>query len=50
MRHDVNMEYDLVLATPKEFYHEDHRPLHFRSFNAFEDASGVPTDQEDMFA
>jgi pre-mRNA-processing factor 8 len=51
VRHDVNMEYDLTLATPKEFYHEDHRPLHFRNFRNFEDAAGVmPTDHEDAFA
>lgn len=45
------MEYDLILATPKEFYHEDHRPLHFRNFRNFEDSAGVmPVDKEDAFA
>uniref|UniRef100_A0A183BZ37 MPN domain-containing protein n=1 Tax=Globodera pallida TaxID=36090 RepID=A0A183BZ37_GLOPA len=50
VRHDVNMQYDVCLSAPKEFYHEDHRPLHFHNFNVFEDPLGVATaDREDIF-
>jgi len=51
VRHDTNMQYDVCLAAPKEFYHEDHRPLHFHNFNTFDDPLGVATaDKEDLFA
>lgn len=44
------MQYDLSLAAPKEFYHEDHRPLHFHNFNTFDDPQGVSTaDIENEF-
>uniref|UniRef100_A0A915DMQ6 JAB1/MPN/MOV34 metalloenzyme domain-containing protein n=1 Tax=Ditylenchus dipsaci TaxID=166011 RepID=A0A915DMQ6_9BILA len=34
-----------------EFYHEDHRPLHFHNFNVFDDPLGVGTaDRDDSFA
>ncbi|KAL3087990.1 hypothetical protein niasHT_026411 [Heterodera trifolii] len=50
VRHDANMQYDVCLSAPKEFYHEDHRPLHFHNFNVFEDPLGVSTaDREDIF-
>ncbi|KAI6218514.1 putative pre-mRNA splicing factor prp8 [Aphelenchoides fujianensis] len=29
VRHDVSMKYDVALSVPKEFYHEDHRTIHF---------------------
>jgi pre-mRNA-processing factor 8 len=46
----MNMQYDVCLAAPKEFYHEDHRPLHFHNFNVFEDPLGTATaDREDIF-
>ncbi|KAI6177903.1 putative pre-mRNA splicing factor prp8 [Aphelenchoides fujianensis] len=51
VRHDVNMKYDVALSVPKEFYHEDHRTIHFHNFNTFHDPSGVmSTDREDTFA
>uniref|UniRef100_A0A1I7ZQK4 MPN domain-containing protein n=1 Tax=Steinernema glaseri TaxID=37863 RepID=A0A1I7ZQK4_9BILA len=51
VRHDANMKYDLTLAAPKEFYHEDHRPLHFHNFKTVEDPNGVNgADREDLFA
>ena len=51
VRYDSKMQYDVCLAAPKEFYHEDHRPLHFHNFNAFDDPLGVATaDKEDLFA
>ena len=32
IQHASTMKYSLVLANPKEFYHEIHRPSHFLSF------------------
>ncbi|OAF70592.1 Splicing factor Prp8 [Intoshia linei] len=49
VRHDVNMHYDVVLGTPKNFYHEVHRPAHFLNFGTSEDAV-LPVDNENMFA
>lgn len=31
-RHDKDMQYELVLENPKEYYHEMHRPDHFMKF------------------
>ncbi|MCP9259169.1 Pre-mRNA-processing-splicing factor 8 [Dirofilaria immitis] len=51
VRHEANMRYDLMLTNPKEFYHEDHRPLHFQNFKGFDDPLGVAAaDREDIFA
>jgi pre-mRNA-processing factor 8 len=50
VRHDPNMRYDLELANPKEFYHEDHRPSHFLNFSAIDDPQGIGmADRENMF-
>ncbi|TPX47926.1 hypothetical protein SeLEV6574_g02344 [Synchytrium endobioticum] len=35
-KHSANMKYLLTLDTPKEFYHESHRPSHFLNFSALE--------------
>ena len=43
------MQYDVCLGPPKEFYHEDHRTIHYHNFNIFEDPLGVGADREDMF-
>ncbi|XP_055343640.1 pre-mRNA-processing-splicing factor 8 [Paramacrobiotus metropolitanus] len=45
---DSKMKYELQLANPKEFYHEDHRPTHFRNFTQIEEAAAV--DHDDSFA
>ena len=42
------MKYGLKLETPKEFYHEIHRPLHFLNFSSLEDAT-IEADREDVF-
>lgn len=39
VRHDACMKYELKLDTPKEFYHELHRPNHFLNFVGLEDGS-----------
>ena len=45
------MKYDCALAVPKEFYHEDHRTIHFHNFSTFDDPLGVASaDREDTFA
>jgi len=50
-RHDANMKYELMLANPKEFYHEVHRPQHFLNFTNFEEsgADAAGADIEDMY-
>ncbi|KAF9434505.1 Pre-mRNA-processing-splicing factor 8 [Entomortierella beljakovae] len=47
-QHTPDMKYRLVLDTPKEFYHEMHRPTHFLNFARMED-SIVDVEREDMF-
>ena len=37
VRHDPAMAYELVLNNPKEFYHEVHRPSHFKKFADIEE-------------
>ena len=32
IQHASNMKYGIVLANPKDFYHEIHRPSHFMNF------------------
>uniref|UniRef100_A0A0N5BA01 MPN domain-containing protein n=1 Tax=Strongyloides papillosus TaxID=174720 RepID=A0A0N5BA01_STREA len=51
VRFEAAMEYDLILGNPKEFYHEDNRPLHFHNFKVMEDEKGVcGADNENFFA
>ncbi|KAF9955495.1 Pre-mRNA-processing-splicing factor 8 [Mortierella alpina] len=47
-QHTPDMKYRLVLDTPKEFYHESHRPTHFLNFARMED-SVVDVEREDAF-
>ncbi|KAF9917840.1 Pre-mRNA-processing-splicing factor 8 [Lobosporangium transversale] len=47
-QHTPDMKYRLVLDTPKEFYHELHRPTHFLNFARMED-SIVEVEREDVF-
>ena len=44
------MKYDLMLANPKDFYHEIHRPNHFLNFSGIEDATLYTSDREDAFS
>lgn len=32
VKHSIRMSYSLRLGNPKEFYHENHRPMHFLTF------------------
>ncbi|KND02430.1 pre-mRNA-processing-splicing factor 8 [Spizellomyces punctatus DAOM BR117] len=59
-KHRADMKYALTIDTPKEFYHEVHRPSHFLNFSGLEETgitsvgSGVAgsneADREDQFA
>ncbi len=50
VRHSPTMHYELLLANPKEFYHEIHRPTHFLNFSSLEETESVNADKEDMYA
>ena len=45
-RHDKDMQYELVLENPKEYYHELHRPDHFMKFADIEE-EGMDDGMED---
>ncbi|KAK9696445.1 pre-mRNA-splicing factor 8 [Basidiobolus ranarum] len=47
-KHRPDMKYNVQLDTPKEFYHEIHRPSHFLNFSSMEEVS-IETDREDVF-
>lgn len=49
VRHSPSMRFELMLANPKEFYHEVHRPSHFLNFSTLEEPEMVGTDREDAF-
>uniref|UniRef100_A0AC35TUB0 MPN domain-containing protein n=1 Tax=Rhabditophanes sp. KR3021 TaxID=114890 RepID=A0AC35TUB0_9BILA len=49
-RFETNMEYDVVLDNPKEFYHEDHRIAHFTNLKDLEgEKYSDLADQENFF-
>ncbi|AET00978.2 PROCT (NUC072) domain protein [Medicago truncatula] len=44
------MKYGLKLGTPREYYHEDHRPTHFLEFTNMEEGETISEgDREDTF-
>ncbi|KAJ3143001.1 Pre-mRNA-processing-splicing factor 8 [Geranomyces variabilis] len=59
-KHRADMKYGLTIDTPKEFYHEVHRPSHFLNFSGLEEtgigsvglgvAASNDADREDQFA
>ncbi|GAU12484.1 hypothetical protein TSUD_230170 [Trifolium subterraneum] len=50
VRHASGMKYGVKLGTPREYYHEDHRPTHFLEFSNMEEAETMAEgDREDMF-
>jgi pre-mRNA-processing factor 8 len=50
VRHSPSMLYELMLANPKEFYHEAHRPTHFLYFsNTTVEKACESGDREDMY-
>ncbi|CAH8282452.1 unnamed protein product [Eruca vesicaria subsp. sativa] len=50
VKHTVGMKYSVKLGSPKEFYHEEHRPTHFLEFSNMEEADIAEGDREDTFA
>jgi len=46
--HTVSINYSLTLGTPKEYYHQVHRPTHFLQFSKMEEDGDL--DRDDSFA
>ncbi|OAO99508.1 hypothetical protein AXX17_AT4G44100 [Arabidopsis thaliana] len=46
--HTVSINYSLKLGTPKEYYHQVHRPTHFLQFSKMEEDGDL--DRDDSFA
>jgi pre-mRNA-processing factor 8 len=49
VKHSIGMKYGIKLTTPREFYHEDHRPTHFLEFSNIEESDHAEGDREDVF-
>lgn len=50
VKHSINMKYNLILDTPKEFYHETHRPSHFLQFTQIDsNIDNQGADREDVY-
>lgn len=51
LRLDHASDYNYILSSPKDFYHESHRPSHFISFNKMEDDNNdaLNDDELDLF-
>ncbi|VFQ68725.1 unnamed protein product [Cuscuta campestris] len=50
VRHSVSMGYGVKLGTPREYYHEDHRPTHFLEFSNMEEGEIAEADRDDTFS
>ncbi|KAH1207334.1 Pre-mRNA-processing-splicing factor 8A [Glycine max] len=51
VRHASGMKYGVKLGTPREYYHEDHRPTHFLEFSNMEEVeTAAEGDREDTFS
>ncbi|CAK9310389.1 unnamed protein product [Citrullus colocynthis] len=49
VKHTAGMKYGVKLGTPREYYHEDHRPTHFLEFSNLEEGEMAEGDREDTF-
>ncbi|XP_059458660.1 pre-mRNA-processing-splicing factor 8A [Corylus avellana] len=50
VKHAPSMRYGVKLGTPREYYHEDHRPTHFLEFSNLEEGETFAEgDREDTF-
>ncbi|GAB2224832.1 hypothetical protein Droror1_Dr00005609 [Drosera rotundifolia] len=49
VKHTASMKYGVKLGTPREYYHEDHRPTHFLEFSTLEEGDAAEGDREDTF-
>ncbi|GMH03627.1 hypothetical protein Nepgr_005466 [Nepenthes gracilis] len=50
VKHSASMKYGVKLGTPREYYHEDHRPTHFLEFSNLEEGDIAEGDREDTFS
>ncbi|RZR85160.1 hypothetical protein BHM03_00012110 [Ensete ventricosum] len=48
--HTASMRYGVKLGTPRDYYHEDHRPTHFLEFSNLEEGDVAEADREDTFS
>ncbi|PWA58477.1 KIP1-like protein [Artemisia annua] len=44
VKHTTGMKYGIKLGTPREYYHEDHRPTHFLEFSNLEEELDEKTE------
>ncbi|KAM5578739.1 pre-mRNA-processing-splicing factor 8A [Rosa sericea] len=49
VKHTQGMRYGIKLGTPREYYHEDHRPTHYLEFSNMEEGDTVVGDRDDTF-
>ncbi|RZR92916.1 hypothetical protein BHM03_00021330 [Ensete ventricosum] len=49
VKHTVGMRYGVKVGTPRDYYHEDHRPTHFLEFSNLEEGGAAEADREDAF-
>ncbi|PRQ50616.1 putative JAB1/MPN/MOV34 metalloenzyme domain, ribonuclease H-like domain, PRO8NT [Rosa chinensis] len=49
VKHTQGMKYGIKLGTPREYYHEDHRPTHYLEFSNMEEGDTVVGDRDDIF-
>ncbi|KAI6689937.1 hypothetical protein NL676_026765 [Syzygium grande] len=50
VKHTSSMKFGMKLGTPREYYHEDHRPTHFLEFSSMEEGDTAEGDREDTFS
>ncbi|KAK1263499.1 hypothetical protein QJS04_geneDACA009497 [Acorus gramineus] len=50
VKHTVSMKYGVRLGTPRDYYHEDHRPTHYLEFTNLEEGETAEGDHEDKFS
>ncbi|GMN49996.1 hypothetical protein TIFTF001_019158 [Ficus carica] len=50
VKHTPSMKYGVKLGTPREYYHEDHRPTHYLEFSNLEEGDIAEGDREDAFS
>ncbi|GJZ05175.1 pre-mRNA-processing-splicing factor 8A [Tanacetum coccineum] len=50
VRHTEGLKYGVKLGSPREYYHEDHRPTHFLEFSNLEEDDMAAGDREDTFS
>uniref|UniRef100_A0A2P2MF85 MPN domain-containing protein n=1 Tax=Rhizophora mucronata TaxID=61149 RepID=A0A2P2MF85_RHIMU len=50
VKHTASMKFGMKLGTPREYYHEDHRPTHYLEFSNLEEGETAEGDREDTFS